>query len=207
MHTMWPGLFMNLKTFLITGCLILALSFQLHADTETIRPDGDGNYSGWTDLPSANFDWQKVDEPDPPNDGDYVYTSTDNQRESFTFGDPQAITGDDNIDSIRVYCRAKEFDDANQCPFLRISATDYDHGTCWALTQSYANYFVVWTADPSDEQAFTLGDLNDIEAGTKGFNCGFFDDTYCSQFWIVIYFTPSAEEGRNPLLLKTKQRG
>ena len=85
---------MNKKMFLVFMTLFMSIVFisSALAATDTLRPDGQGNWMQWNNYGCSvgSSEWQCVDE-NPASTSDYLYTSGIS-RETFTFNNTN-LTG------------------------------------------------------------------------------------------------------------------
>ena len=137
----------------------------LSRETYTIRPDGNGLFTDWTN------DYNCWDDTDP-HDGDstYVYTSSNLQNETSTLQDP---TGPPtwSIATVRVtaYAKTNITTDERLVLMLVIGSTQY-LGVIHSLTNtSYVKYTSDWGMNPSTDKYWTWSELDAIEAGVMSY--------------------------------------
>jgi hypothetical protein len=158
-----------MKKALILVVIMALLSSMCLAATMTIRPNAQGYYSAWTNTgcSSGTSEWQCVDE-NPANTTDNLYTSQKTVSESFAFQD----TGLSNviINSVTVYFYGIRYSSTRYMfqPLVRSSSTDY-LGSVKSLTASYAYYSQVYTTNPATGAAWTVAQVDALEAGMKSY--------------------------------------
>lgn len=130
----------------------------------TLYPDGNGNSTQWTPIAGTNY--ENVDDATPDADSTYNFSSTVGHTDLYTFGNaPAALT---TIHGIQTGIVARK-DDAGSREFARVirtNSTNYD-GTTVTLTDSYVSYAEVQEQNPNTSSAWTVSDINAIEAGIK----------------------------------------
>lgn len=128
-------------------------------------PDGAGATSAWT--PSAGSNYQNVDEATPDDDSTYNESSTVNNIDTYTMQDTPA--GVSAITAVAVTARLKKTDANSRtvAAVLRIGGTDYVHATTKGVPGDWAYLQWIWTVSPATGVAFTVVEVNAIEAGIK----------------------------------------
>ncbi|MCP4704748.1 MAG: prepilin-type N-terminal cleavage/methylation domain-containing protein [candidate division Zixibacteria bacterium] len=155
--------------------------------TETLRPDGAGSITNLTNSGCTN-NYECVDEVSADDDATYVDRKS-NSYATDVYSIANSSVGAGTIDSVEVYCRAKKAQtNGNVRPALYIVGSEYN-GTAQGLTTSYVDYLHSWTTNPNTSSAWTWSDINNLEAGVsiKGQNSG--KPAYCTQVWIMVYYT------------------
>lgn len=151
----------------------LIMAGAASAATLTIRPNTQGYYSGWTNFgcSSGTSEWQCVDE-NPANTTDYLYTSSKNVYESFAFEDTGLTT--ETINSVTLYFYGQKYSDTRYRfqPLVRASSTNY-LGSLISLTSSYASYSQTYTTNPATGSAWTIAQVNGLEAGMKSYSTNY----------------------------------
>lgn len=172
--------------FLSILFVVLILGFA-SASTITLRPNAQGYYSAWTNsgCNSGSYEWQCVDE-DPANTGDNLYTSSKSVAESFGFTD----TGLTNevINSVTLYYYGQRYSSSRYQfqPLIRASSTDY-LGSVKTLTASYALYSQTYTTNPATSSAWTIAEVNALEAGMKSYSANY--GGTIAQIYAVVDYT------------------
>ncbi len=170
---------------LMVAVLVLASAFVL-ARTVTITPNAQGNYATWsnTGCGSGSNEWQCVDE-NPVNTSDYLYTSTASKAESFAFSD---MSSPATIDSVTLYYYAKYYNSGKykMTPLIRASSTDY-LGSVMSLGSSYATLSQTYTTNPATGSAWTVSEVNSLEAGMKSYSAN--AGAYVAQVYAVVSYT------------------
>jgi hypothetical protein len=170
---------------------VIVPSFAL-ASTMTIRPNGQGNYVGWsnTGCGSGSNEWKCVDE-NPANTSDYLYTSSKNTKESFAFQDTGL--GTVTINSVTLYYYAKYYSSSKYRiqPLIRSSSTDY-LGNIYNVSSSYAYISQAYATNPATGSAWTKAQVDALEAGMNSYNSnnggGYVAQTYA----VIDYVIPDS---------------
>jgi hypothetical protein len=164
------------KSIFLVGSVLSAILFLLvfvQANTVTLRPDGQGYYSAWTNsgCSSGSSEWQCVDE-NPENTSDDLRTNSKSVSESFTFGNT-GLSGV-TINSVTLYFYSKYYSSSRYQfqPLIRASSTDY-LGSAKSTTSSYASYSQVYTTNPATGSAWTIGQVDALEAGMKSYSSNY----------------------------------
>ncbi|MCA9486410.1 PKD domain-containing protein [Candidatus Woesearchaeota archaeon] len=157
------------KTCFLLWALFCSLAFTSMASAAqvTLYPTGQGSYSQWTNVgcSSGSLEWQCVDET-PASTSDYLSTKKGNTLESFTFSSTNLSNVE--ISNITLMYYAMQEAPSKKCfePLLRISGTDYTAAT-QCTSSSYAYYVQSYTTNPATGLAWTLSELNNLEAGME----------------------------------------
>jgi hypothetical protein len=158
------------------------------AATLTIRPDGQGFYSAWTNVgcSSGSSEWQCVDESSA-NTSDYL-KATNTAKESFSFGSTGLST--ETVNSVTIYYYAKwNLKTADSCfdAMIRASSTDYA-GNNFCTNGTWLYYSQTYSTNPATGSAWTIAEVNALEAGMKGgaTNGG----GYVAQVYAVVDYNP-----------------
>ena len=132
---------------------------------ECLRPDGAGTTTQWT--PSAGSNYQNVDDVgDHDVDATYNYTSSAGNIDLYTLSNLSVATG--TIKGVQV-CTTARKDDANARNIrrvLRSGGTNYE-GTDIPLASTYVQYTEILETDPATAAAWTIANVNALEAGVK----------------------------------------
>ncbi len=151
--------------------IVLLSSFAL-AGTIVLSPNGQGAYSGWTNIGcSSSSEWQCVDES-PANTSDNLYTSSKNIYESFAFQDTSLTN--EAINSVTLYFYGQRYSSRRYQfqPLIRTSGMNY-LGSVKSLTSSYALHSQAYTTNPATGQAWTIAQVNALEAGMKSYSSSY----------------------------------
>lgn len=152
------------KTILL---LILAFATILCAQsamstTTTIYPNADSTYTAWSSYGCAS-DYQCLMDSDIT---DYLNSSVSAQKESVEFDDP-ALSMDATINSVAFNYYAKYYSSVkrNFKPiFVSIPGAVY-YGNLFNTTSTYQYYRQTYSTNPNTKIAWTVYDLNNLEAG------------------------------------------
>jgi hypothetical protein len=135
--------------------------------TATIKVGGNGNYTAWTRSDTGVSAYTLVDE-DSSHDSDttYIYTSSNNNRSSFTLlaSDLAALPAMITITSmtIKAYCRRSAGTAATILAFFRLGGADSD-----STTSSTGSTYTQLSRTPSRPGggSWTKDDLSTLEIG------------------------------------------
>lgn len=129
---------------------------------EISRPTAAGNSTQWT--PNTGANWAAVDDATPDDDTTYITSSTANNTDLFTMGNLSAASG--NVIAVQVGYRGKKTDLSTRSvrPVLRVNSQNYPQ-TVQQLTGSYVEYRVVVSLNPNTSAAWSVSDINNLEAG------------------------------------------
>lgn len=131
----------------------------------TLFPNGAGATSSWT--PSAGSNWQNVDEVTPNDDTDYNSSDTVGHVDTYAMQDTPAGVG--AISGLAVTVRVTKTDANSRtvAAVLRIGGVDYVHATAKGIPGGWAFLQWFWTLSPATGLAFTVAELDALEAGVK----------------------------------------
>lgn len=131
----------------------------------TLFPTAAGANTAWT--PSAGSNYQNVDEVNADGDTTYNYTSTLNNKDTYTYGNLPATAALVFAIQINPYLR-KDDAVARACKSLmRVGSTNYQIGADKYLSTSYLYYPALTEIDPSDSLQPTVADVNGAEFGVE----------------------------------------
>lgn len=127
-----------------------------------VKPEGVGTTTQLT--PTAGVNWDNVEET-PPNDGDYVYSDTLNQFDTYQATD---VTVAGLVRAVIKWGRAREDVAAprNFAHMWRLDGTDYTGGDL-AIDTSFDYYDEIDELSPDTGVPFTTGEINAAEIGVK----------------------------------------
>ncbi|MFH0870805.1 MAG: hypothetical protein V1866_07160 [archaeon] len=167
---------------------ILLLAGFVLADSLTIRPNGQGYYSSWTNsgCGSGSSEWQCIDEASV-NTSDNLYTSSKSVAESFTFQDT-GLT-DQTINSVTLYFYGQIYSRTRYQfqPLIRSGSTDY-LGGIKSLGSSYGSYSQYYGTNPATGSAWTISEVDALEAGMKSYSANY--GGRIAQVYAYVYYTP-----------------
>lgn len=130
-----------------------------------LLPTGAGTYSEWT--PSAGSNFQNVDETPTNDDTDYNSTSTLNARDTYTFPAVAASAGS-AIKGVAVNMMARKDDAGTRTAAAMVRQGGVDgQSTDIAVTGAYTNLQGIFSLNPATAAAFTLAQVNAMEAGIR----------------------------------------
>lgn len=130
----------------------------------TKQPSGAGAHADFTGVSGANY--ANVDEIPPDDDTTYNHSSTINATDTFAFAD---IASSGTVYAVEPLIYARK-DDANARvahQVTREGATDYEQTTDFNLSDTYAYFSEIMTANPSTGSPWTLAEFNASEFGYK----------------------------------------
>jgi hypothetical protein len=132
---------------------------------DTLLPGGPGASTQWT--PSANANYQCVDDAAFDNGADYISDTLAGHQDSFAFADlPAGITG---IKGIQTNLLAKRTDSGVATklkPVIRVGGADYLKTEC-VLSTAYWAFPEVTELNPATSAAWTKTDIDDAEFGVN----------------------------------------
>jgi len=150
---------------------------------------------------SAGNRWECVDDPvGSPNDAtDFVFKQNSNGTQRFTHA-AFSIPGGSTINSVTVRFRAQRTA-AGACtlaPMIRVGSTNTT-GTSQAMTTSWADYFQTWATNPNTASAWTVDQVNGVDATNPlsefGVNSGGLasgEEVQLTQIYIEVDYTAAA---------------
>lgn len=163
--------FFRLKLFAVLFLgIVFYFVFVDSAKAEILWPDGAGNWSEWqnTGGAGAGVFGELDDYPAPDDDTTYNKIGTALAKQSYSLLNTNKTTG--TIRNIKIWMRAKSAGTADNIKvFFRIGGaggTDYFSDPI-AMTTGYVDYYFQWNTNPQTTTAWTIGDLNSLEAGFR----------------------------------------
>jgi hypothetical protein len=158
------------KSLIIFGIffllIIIIFSTTIQADFKTIRPNGQGIYSFWSQK-GCIFDWECVNE-NPVDFTDYVFTYLPNAKESFPFSDVSFSSGE-GVKSLVLNYVVNGIDDiilANRIrPFIRILGKEYFGDELVLRSSGFTTYSFKYDMNPTTNSPWEKSDINNLEAG------------------------------------------
>ncbi len=143
---------------------------QLDRNTTTVvlRPNGAGSTTQWTPV-GCTQNWQCVSEATSDGDTTRVETSTVGNVDAYAFQDLTQTSG--TVVSVTVTAVAR-FYAGKSCRFfpelcgghLSLQVNGYS-GSAQALSGGYQAISQTWTTNPATGQAWTIGQVNALQAG------------------------------------------
>lgn len=151
-----------------TGSTMNALQDEVFI--EALFPDGNGNYSEWVGQDGNSTDnYLLVDEDTPDSATTYVESTTNDERDSYTFGDMAATPSVIKAVVANAWVTNQSTTKRTIDQFVRISATDYDSGqthqiqsTTWVHSPRS-----IWEVSPATSSAWTKSEIDGAEFGIK----------------------------------------
>lgn len=132
---------------------------------EALFPSGVGATSAWTrGGTDSGANWSQVDEAIPNDDTDYNKSNTIGQTDTYAMTDLVSTTGIIYGVQKMNYVRKDNAGGRSVAPVLRIGGTDYA-GTPTSIGDSYAYTREIEEISPSTLAAFTISEVNALEAG------------------------------------------
>ena len=177
----------KLKIGLFFAVAFISIIQVAAALTMTLRPDGQGVYSEWTNVGcgSGSSEWQCVDEVSV-NTSDYLYTSSKTKKETFTFSN----TGPANmtINNLTIYYYAKRYSSSRYKvqPLIKINGNNY-LGSIKNLGSSYAYVSETYNTNPKTGNPWTKSEVDALEAGMKSYKSTY--GGYVAQVYVVVDYT------------------
>jgi hypothetical protein len=174
--------------FVAMLAIALMLASFASASTLTLRPNGQGYYSAWTNsgCGSGSSEYQCVNE-DPANTSSNLQTNSKSVAESFAFDDTGLTT--ETINSVTLYYYGAYYSSSRYQfqPLIRASSTDY-LGTTKSLTSSYATYSQTYNTNPATGSAWTIAQVNALEAGMKSYSASY--GGIIAQMYAIVDYNP-----------------
>ncbi len=133
---------------------------------QCLLPNGDGANQQWTPS-SGTTHYTLVDETTPNDDTDYVSDATAGDRDTYTYGDLRAATGNVLAVQVLIYARKDDAGTRQIAPVVRISGTNYDGATLPNLGTTYTWYPALYETSPASAAAWTVSEVNAAEFGVK----------------------------------------
>lgn len=134
---------------------------------ETLRPNGNGNYSDWigSDADSTN-NYQLVDEA-TYDAADYVLSSATNERDTYTFDDMVHTTG--AVKGVMTHgIMSKTDTGARQARLIaRTNSLNFSGPTEDLETTDYG-FHKVWEKNPDTTNDWAIAEVNAAEFGAEG---------------------------------------
>lgn len=152
------------------------------SDTQTVRPNAD--YVLNLDA-SGSPHYAEIDEPDPPNDADWVKGPTAAYKyDLFEIPNLSKLGG---ITSITVYWRAQGAASTGKAAIYTNSTIYY--GAEESLTGAHVNYDHTWATNPATSVNWTRSEIDGLRIGVALASPGAY--VYCSQIYAIITLNQS----------------
>lgn len=131
---------------------------------DTLLPNGDGTYQAWS--PSTGTTHYTCVDENPINTTDSVQTAGVGNRDSYTFQDLPALTG--NVLAVQTNIAAIKNDAGSRSVKTLVkSGATVSTGTAQALNNSYLYYNDMFVNDPNTGTAWTQAAINAAEFGVE----------------------------------------
>jgi hypothetical protein len=130
----------------------------------TLYPSGGGSNAEWD--PSADSNFQCVDEAQSDGDTTYVSTNIGGEKDSYAFDN---LTGSPTVKAVAVSLVARKDDAGTQTvnTLVRHGGTDYFGATTHSLTSSHLQYRENYDTNPGTSLAWEVSDVNAAEFGVR----------------------------------------
>lgn len=175
--------------------------------TEILRPDAAGDVTdiAYQEPPSDGEHWDKVAEEAADDWNTYVYTDSKHyQVDLYNIAD-QAV-GLGTIDSVTVYFRFAASDAGKKKDKARAKAVIKTYDTVYRGTEERVDdgEFVTrtyeWTTNPNTAEAWTWGEIDDLQAGVALRLIDKKGTASCTQVFVVVdYVEEPVTEGDVPI--------
>lgn len=134
---------------------------------DALLPDGAGSSADWSrGGADSGANWSQVEEVPPNDDTDYVAASTPGDVDLYTFDDLASPTGD--VFAVCVNYRSKKDDAGSRVLTSQVkSGSSTDDGANYAPGTSYASTSDIFELNPDTSSAWTISEVNGLEAGPK----------------------------------------
>jgi len=158
------------------------------AQTEILRPNaaGDANVLPTDSGAGSANNYTHVDEA-VASDADYVYAEfPGGGRDLYNLSDLSYTSA--TITSVIVTVRAKKTGTGTAWTSIRTNSTNYDSAI--TLTSDYALHSTTYTTNPNTSVAWTVDEVNALQAGVNLNPTGAGVLEYCSQVYVTVNFVP-----------------
>lgn len=131
---------------------------------QCLFPESAGATSGWTPLSGQNY--TNVDDVTPDDDTTYVSTGVAGTIDTYAMNDLAATTG--SVKGVQTVVSARKDDAGTRtiAPVIRIGATNYA-GNNQNIMTTYSMFLQQYDVSPATAAAFTISEVNAMEAGEK----------------------------------------
>jgi len=128
-----------------------------------------------------------VDEPSA-SATDYLQSSSNSKKETFTFQNTVLTT--ETINSVTIHYYAKRYSSSKYKiqPMIRVGSQNY-LGSVIDLTSGYQYYSGTFTLNPSTGQAWTAAQVDALEAGMSTYSAS--GGAYIAQVYAVVDYNPT----------------
>ena len=160
-------------------------------DTVAVRPDGAGDSTQFTPIGAAS-NYECVNEV-TDNESTYVENGgAAAKSDLYTVGNSTTPLGKINSVTIRIKCQQTATGtDANT--EIITYATQYS-GNVETPTASWVTYSTAYTLNPDSSANWTWLEINNLQAGVGLRRPAPGKDSYCTQVWVVVDYTPATLE-------------
>ncbi|MEK7584189.1 MAG: Ig-like domain-containing protein, partial [Patescibacteria group bacterium] len=152
------------------------------AIAEVLSPDGAGTYQEW-DVTGAATHWQAVNDN---SDTTYISTGVDEERDIQTLANVSSSIGFVQQVDVVMRCVVSGGGGAAEqaANFIREGSTDTT-GTQHSISRSaYTLYTTSYTTNPRTGIAWTMGEVNSVEAGVRLKVIGAGESVRCSEIYV-----------------------
>jgi hypothetical protein len=143
---------------------LLMMSMVSYAAFATLRPDSNGFLNQWSRT-GCGSNYQCVDEA-TANTSDYLSIGVGTRYQTFGF---QNLVGNVSaVQNVMLIYYAKQYDGNHTTmePMVRINTSNY-FGSVFNLTPTYNYTYYSWSTNPKTGLAWTVSDVNALEAGMR----------------------------------------
>lgn len=152
--------------YLLNGAGATNNDFLGDIKIETLYPNGNGNSSALTGSDGNSVDNYLLVDETPPNTSDYNGSATDNLTDTYTMGNLTTSAGTIYGAVFYAYAAKNDAGTKGGAIIVRSAGTDYEQ-TDNALATSYTYYKDILETDPATAAAWTITNINAVEAGWK----------------------------------------
>jgi len=191
----YTSLLIALVACLVTSVLPLGQTATVYAATETLRPNGAGDYQEWETVVDTNHYGATSDQ----SDATYIETTgTSAKQDVQHLADPTFPEGD-QVNSVTYYITAKATGvGGSELLYIMEKLGASERTTTQTITRdTWNNYSVTQTTDP-DGASWTKQKVIDLQAGVQVEDNGPNDTLSVSEIWIVVDYTPPPAISNTP---------
>jgi hypothetical protein len=162
---------------------------------DLLLPDGNGNYTAWTN------DFAAVDEAPPYSSSDFIEVTSNSGDETFTLSSMTAGLTPLSVTSVYVGNRSSGTGTCNITPRMRSNGVD-SNGTATSMGSTHTLRGLILNTDPSGGGAWTETRINALEAGVSFSGSG---SKTCRVYWVAAYVAVNSTQTLSPSGIATAE--